>query len=303
MKLGDYLKSFIGKPATERPSLAVQGGGMRGVYSVAALAALEDAGLTKAFGRVGGSSAGAINAAYFLAGQANEGVSIYVDDLSASRFISFLRINKIVDIDYLVDVALRQHHPLDVAALRASDSELLTTMTSVSTGEGVLASSWDASLDAYEVMRATAALPGLYARQVQVGVDRYVDGGVVVPIPIPQVAPALEDAVFAIFTRPIGNRRHGRSPFTRRLASAVLRVPPPVAARMGAPDAEYNREVAQFEAVRARRSGVKWGVWPSDGKRLAKRTTMSYDKLRDCARMAKEDVFDLLEEDFELPVS
>ena len=47
-------------------ALVVQGGGMRGVYSMGALAALEEEGLADAFDVVVGSSAGAINGAYLL---------------------------------------------------------------------------------------------------------------------------------------------------------------------------------------------------------------------------------------------
>jgi predicted acylesterase/phospholipase RssA len=71
-----------------RRALVVQGGGMRGVYSMAALAALSEAGHRDAFDVIVGSSAGAINAAYFLAGQADEAVDLYVDQLSNRNFVS-----------------------------------------------------------------------------------------------------------------------------------------------------------------------------------------------------------------------
>ena len=60
---------------------------MRGVVSAGMVSALEELGLTHAFDAVYGSSAGAINAAYFLAGQARLGTTIYYEDINNARFI------------------------------------------------------------------------------------------------------------------------------------------------------------------------------------------------------------------------
>jgi predicted acylesterase/phospholipase RssA len=60
-------------------ALCVEGGAMRGVVSAGMVSALEELGLGEAFDAVYGSSAGAINTAYFLAGQAAFGTAIYAD--------------------------------------------------------------------------------------------------------------------------------------------------------------------------------------------------------------------------------
>src|SRR6476659_5404086 len=84
--LGGHLRALAANPEDpSRPALVVQGGGLRGIYSLSALAVLEELGLRDAFSRVIGSSAGAINGAYFLAGQARESISIYTEDLSNRR--------------------------------------------------------------------------------------------------------------------------------------------------------------------------------------------------------------------------
>ena len=62
--------------------------------------------LTDAFDAVYGSSAGAINAAYFLAGQARLGTTIYYEDINNARFISLLRVlggRPIVNLGFLLD--------------------------------------------------------------------------------------------------------------------------------------------------------------------------------------------------------
>jgi hypothetical protein len=74
-----------------RIALCVEGGAMRGVVSAGMVSALEDLGLVHAFDAVYGSSAGAINAAYFLAGQAGFGTAIYSEDINNHQFISMRR--------------------------------------------------------------------------------------------------------------------------------------------------------------------------------------------------------------------
>ena len=67
--------------------LVVQGGGMRGVYSMGALAALEEMGFGECFDHVAGSSAGALNGAYFITGQASYGVETYIHYLSRKKVL------------------------------------------------------------------------------------------------------------------------------------------------------------------------------------------------------------------------
>src|SRR5215469_3391695 len=83
--------------------LIVEGGAMRGVISCAALQGLEELGMTQVFDEVYGASAGAVNAAYFLAGQAAYATSIYYQKINNTRFIRRLWHMKIVDIDDLFD--------------------------------------------------------------------------------------------------------------------------------------------------------------------------------------------------------
>src|ERR1043166_4327319 len=87
--------------------LVVEGGAMRGVISCAALMALEELGLTEAFDEVYGASAGAVNAAYFLAGQAAWATTIYYQKINNTRFIRRFWHRKIVDIDDLFDCIIK----------------------------------------------------------------------------------------------------------------------------------------------------------------------------------------------------
>src|SRR5947208_11439555 len=83
--------------------LIVEGGAMRGVISCAALMALEELGMTEVFDEVYGGSAGAVNAAYFLAGQAAYATTLYYQKINNTRFLRRFWHRKIVDIDDLFD--------------------------------------------------------------------------------------------------------------------------------------------------------------------------------------------------------
>src|SRR5437016_4714958 len=127
------------KPADGRKvALIVEGGAMRGVISCAALMALEDLGLTDVFDEVYGASAGALNAAYFLAGQAGFATTIYYQKINNTRFIGRLWRRQIVNIDDLFETIIAGDRPLRIDRVLASRSRLFITIADAATGEAFL---------------------------------------------------------------------------------------------------------------------------------------------------------------------
>src|SRR5947199_6596933 len=104
-------------------ALIVEGGAMRGVISCAALMGLEDLGMTPVFDEVYGASAGAVNAAYFLAGQAAYATTIYYQKINNTRFIRRFWQRKIVDIDGLFDSIVAGKQPLQVDKVLSARSQ------------------------------------------------------------------------------------------------------------------------------------------------------------------------------------
>lgn len=74
--------------------LVVQGGGMRGIYSAGALHTLDKLGYKDRFQNIWATSSGAINSAYFAAGQIEQNFDVYVRYLANRRFINPLRTKK-----------------------------------------------------------------------------------------------------------------------------------------------------------------------------------------------------------------
>jgi predicted patatin/cPLA2 family phospholipase len=295
--LGDYLAGVgRGQDGASKPALIVQGGGLRGIYSMSALATLEELGLRDSFSFVIGSSAGAINGAYFLAGQAREGVGIYVDDLSNRHFISPLRFWKIVDVDYMVDVALKQRHPLDIDAMLAAPAPLYTVLTDAETAQAAVVSNRDPEIDIYEAFRATGALPVLYNRRVLVGDRRYIDGGIAEQVPLAEAIRRGASEALVILTRGAGHRRVDRSPVyragARLLSFGQSRA---IRAKVGVVDEVYNAAMETLEAKNGTHTScTTWSLWPSDLQQLVGRTTKDVAALRACAELARTDMMALL---------
>src|SRR5207249_10428331 len=128
------------KPADDRKvALIVEGGAMRGVISCAALMGLEELGMTEAFDEVYGASAGAVNAAYFLARQAAYATTVYYQKINNTRFIRRFWHRRIVDIDDLFDCIIKSERPLRIDRVLASRSQLYITIADAETGEAFLA--------------------------------------------------------------------------------------------------------------------------------------------------------------------
>lgn len=272
--------------------LVVQGGGMRGTYSMAALMALEECGLTGAFDHVVASSAGAINGAYFLAHQAKRAVTVYLDDISNRQFVNIFRLRRIVDIDYLVDGVLKRHKSLDVERVRNSHTVLHVIMTDYLTGQSAEITNKDEGLDFMEAMRATAALPVLYNKIVSVKGRGYVDGGVTDSVPLFRAVELGCTDIMVVLTRPPEFRRTRPNIFMRAIQSLFMRnYPKELRERVLCKDDQFNRTMDAIERGRVNDTQLRLGVVsPSDLKKLVSRATTQREKLLACALMARNDV-------------
>ena len=268
---------------------------MRGVYSMAALHALAECGYQAAFTDIVASSAGAINAAYFLADQALLAVSVYTDDISSKKFADFTRIKKIVDIDFLVDDVLTKRKPLDVAAVRESATTLHVLVTNARTASTEVFTNREDNVHFMELLRATAAIPVLYNRPTSLGGDVYVDGGAIDDIPIFHAQDLGCNGLLVILTVPLTSRRPAPGILQRLVQDAYLRDWPALRDVLRQENRLYN-ETMRFvgEQVRRGHAAEVTVVWPSDERRLVGRTTIDRDQLIACAAMARNDVRSLL---------
>jgi predicted patatin/cPLA2 family phospholipase len=157
---------------------------MRGVLSAGSLLAVDLLGFRDCFDVVYAVSAGSVNAAYFLAGQGTEGITVYFDDINSRRFINPWRLWKIVDVDFVYDDLVLNVKPLNEEYILKARQQFYVTATDVDTGENVLldTKTGDASISRF--LKASSALPVLYNRRVTIGGRHYMDGGASGGLPI-----------------------------------------------------------------------------------------------------------------------
>ena len=191
-----------------RVALCIEGGAMRGVISGGMVLALQQLGLVHAFDAVFGSSAGAMNGAYMLAGQAPFGTTIYYEDINNRHSIDFGRPfhgRPIVDLDYLVHDVMGRRKRLDVEAVLRSAVALHMLATHVSTGERHLFSSWSDRDDFMRGLRAGATMPVVAGAPYAYRNSHYWDAVMTEPIPTRTAEACGFSYIVALLTRPRGH--------------------------------------------------------------------------------------------------
>jgi predicted patatin/cPLA2 family phospholipase len=267
---------------------------MRAIYSMAALAVLEDLDLRNAFSMVLGSSAGVLNSAYFLAGQARESISIYTDGLSNRRFFTPWRLWKMIDVDRMVNVTLKRHHPIDEEALLTAPP-LHAVLTDAETAAARVFCQHDRDLDIYEIFRATVAIPLLYNRKIALGENRYVDGGIADLLPLSAARELGATEAVVLVTRMVGHRKNASNPMFRAFTQAFpVRQSSAVRMRMYEANPTYNRTMEELESEHELDPRVTWTLWPTDLGQLVTRTTTDRGRLLMSAARAEADTIAFL---------
>ena len=159
---------------TTRLAIVCAGGGTSCSYSGGALVALAKAhGLLRPDFMIAASGA-AGSAMYYLTGQYGSIERIWTRHICSSRFLSFGRFRKMMDVDYLIDTIIRKFEPIDLDKLSSIPTRYFIPVKNAVTGKGTYLSCRDGH-DVHEVLRATKALPFFYARKVLIDGDAYVD--------------------------------------------------------------------------------------------------------------------------------
>ena len=245
-----------GHSGTATIGLVVQGGGMRGVYSMGALAALEEMGFGQCFDHVAGSSAGALNGAYFITGQASYGVETYIHYLSKKSFVNPFRLKKVVDIDYLVDHIGKKARPLLLHKLHSAHTTLHISLTESTHAQTRYVTNRTPEIDIWEAFRATAAIPLLYNKSVKVGDGHYVDGSISARLPVRPVVEFGCRYVVMILTMPHSHRITSTNTWLQSLTwPATRHFSPALREAFFAEDVAYNTTKASLSSGNPQISG------------------------------------------------
>jgi predicted patatin/cPLA2 family phospholipase len=191
-----------------RLALCIEGGAMRGVVSAGMVVALEHLGLLPVFDRIYGSSGGAINAAYFIAGQAAFGTTIYYENINNQRFIDLkrpLRRRPIVDLDFLVWNVMRGSKILDWSRVVSSKIPLRVVATDTASADRATFREWSDGEDLLRCLRAGASMPIVAGEPYAYRGGTYWDALLCEPIPVRIAEEEGCTHLLVLLTRPHGS--------------------------------------------------------------------------------------------------
>jgi predicted patatin/cPLA2 family phospholipase len=232
-------------------ALVVEGGAMRGVISAGMVWALEDLGLLNAFDAVYGASAGAINAAYFLAGQAGIGTRIYYEDINNARFIDLgrpIRGRPIVDLGFLLDDVAVHRKRLDVARVLGAAVPLVVVATDVDAQAPAALRGFSSPAQLFGALRASATMPVMAGPPWLFEGRRFLDASITEPIPIPTAERDGHTHVLALLTRSGGMRPKPTALDRYFVGPRLRRISPELANRYLARATPYGALVRNIDA-------------------------------------------------------
>ena len=180
--------------------LALEGGGMRSLYTGGALDALMDEELWADY--VVGVSAGACNGVSYVSGQRGRNLRINTVRVRDKRYLglrNFLRTGSIFGMDFIFDEIPNRLEPFDYAAFQASPIDFEAGVSDVETGLPAYFGKADIKNHSL-ALRASSSIP-CFAPMVRYKGKDYLDGGASDPIPVGRAMERGCDRVVAILTR------------------------------------------------------------------------------------------------------
>ncbi len=180
--------------------LVLEGGGMRGLYTVGVLDCMMDRGFKADY--VVGVSAGACNGVSYISGQRERGYKINTAYLGDKRYLSiqnFIKNKSMFGMDFIFDEIPHKLIPFNYNAFSASPIDFWTGVTDVETGKPVYFKK-NAIFRGSNVLRASSAIP-VFSPMVEIDNKKYLDGGTSDPIPVRKAIADGCDLVIVVLTR------------------------------------------------------------------------------------------------------
>lgn len=252
--------------------VVVEGGGCRSAYSAGVLQVLARSGVPVE--SIIGSSSGSMNSAFFAAGQTNEMVELWTDERFAKRMVSLTRFfnpfsrRPGLDVDDLVDNMLDAEGHLDAIRATSSATELYAMVMDVDNIAPYVHRPTADTL--WPWLKASMAMPLAYNKVVTIEGRRFVDGGVLAPVPYKcDLPPPTNDVTVVILTRRAEVRKQAPAWWARSMMS-MLTLPQVFDATMVQHDF-HNKTMD--ELVEADRTGRVILVEPPRGMPISRLTT------------------------------
>lgn len=188
------------------PSLILEGGTFRPIFTAGVLDALLDNNIT--FPYCIGVSAGITNGVSYISKQKGRNLEVltkYRNDKKYFGYRNFLRCKSIFGLDFVFDEIPNKLIPFDMDTYRQYDGTVLIGVTNAKTGKTEYLDGKDLD-DKATMLRATCALP-IFFPVIKINGNEYYDGGICDPIPIRKSISDGNKKHLIILTQPKGYKK------------------------------------------------------------------------------------------------
>ena len=188
--------------------LLLEGGGMRGMYTAGIMDIMLEQGIK--VDAIMGVSAGALFGINYKTQQAGRVIRYNKRFAGDKRYMgihSLLTTGNIMNEKFCFDDVPNQLDPADYDTFKNTPEEFYAVVTNLRTGRPEYIRLTDLhEKDQMEYLRASGSLP-FVSRPVEIGGEKYLDGGIADSVPIERVLSMGYDRVIVVLTRPAGYRK------------------------------------------------------------------------------------------------
>lgn len=188
------------------PSLILEGGTLRPIFSAGVMDALLDNNIT--FPYCIGVSAGITNVVSYISKQKGRNLEVVTKYRNDNRYLSyrnFLRCKSIFGLDFVFDEIPNNLIPFDMDTYRKYPGKVLVGVTNAHTGKTEYLNGKDLD-DKATMLRATCAIPLLFP-VIKINGKEYYDGGLCDPIPIKKAIADGNTKHLIVLTQPKGYKK------------------------------------------------------------------------------------------------
>ena len=238
---------------TEKSSLILEGGGMRGIFTIGVLDNFMDRGIR--FPYIIGVSAGACNALSYMSNQRGRAKFSNIDMMEKYNYIGFRHLitqGNIMDFKLLFHKLPEEIYPYDYDALARSTERLEVVTTNCITGEANYFEEKNDPKRVIDIVKASSSLPFVCPIAYVDGIPM-ADGGVANSIPV-------ERAMSQGFTKPVivltRNKGYRKPAKATKVPFFMYRKYPKLKEAIRNRNAIYNSQVELVEKMEAQGSAI-----------------------------------------------
>ena len=238
---------------TDKSSLVLEGGGMRGIFTIGVLDNFMDRGIR--FPYIIGVSAGACNALSYMSNQRGRAKFSNIDMMEKYNYIGFRHLitqGNVMDFKLLFHKLPEEIYPYDYDALARSTERLEVVTTNCITGEANYFEEKNDPKRVIDIVKASSSLPFVCPIAYVDGVPM-ADGGVADSIPV-------ERAMSQGFTKPVivltRNKGYRKSTKGTKVPFFMYRKYPKLKEAIRNRNTIYNSQVELVEKMEAEGSAI-----------------------------------------------